>query len=88
MLTKQEINKTANALFNGRTDTDTWNALRFVCDQAKTAIDLAAENARLKAKLEEIKDKAWATGLHSDHDIYANAITEIYQTCNDGGDNT
>jgi hypothetical protein len=81
MLTKEQIDEMP-VIDNDREILDItfgdWFAVR---DQAEQAIDLAAENELLKAKLAWIKDKAWATGLHSDIAVYRNTIADIYQKC-------
>lgn len=53
MLTKEQIDKIANDLFNHDYSPDIWNALRLMCDQAEQAIDLTAKLSAIKALCEE-----------------------------------
>lgn len=58
MLTEKQIDQTMAELHDGIRSLDIWDALWLMGAQAKQAIDLAAENERLKAKLDEIKELA------------------------------
>lgn len=58
MLTEKQIDQTMAELHDGIRSLDIWDALWLMGVQAKQAIDLAAENERLKAKLDEIKELA------------------------------
>ena len=55
MLTKKQIDQTIAELHDGIRSLDIWDALWLMGVQAKQAIDLAAENERLKAKLDAVR---------------------------------
>lgn len=54
MLTEKQIDQTMAELHDGIRSLDIWDALWLMGAQAKQAIDLAAENERLKAKLDAL----------------------------------
>ena len=58
MLTEKQIDQTMAELHDGIRSLDIWDALWLMGAQAKQAIDLAAENERLKAKLDTVRELA------------------------------
>lgn len=59
MLTEKQIDQTMAELHDGIRSLDIWDALWLMGVQAKRAIDLAAKNERLKAKLDAVRK--WAS---------------------------
>jgi len=59
MLTEKQIDQTMAELHDGIRSLDIWDALWLMGVQAKQAIDLAAENEQLKAKLDAVRK--WAS---------------------------
>lgn len=55
MMTEKQIDQTMAELHDGIRSLDIWDALWLMGVQAKRAIDLAAENERLKAKLDAVR---------------------------------
>lgn len=55
MMTEKQIDQTIAELHDGIRSLDIWDALWLMGVQAKQAIDLAAENERLKSKLDAVR---------------------------------
>ena len=55
MLTEKQIDQTMAELHDGIRSLDIWDALWLMGAQAKQAIDLVAENERLKTKLSAVR---------------------------------
>ena len=55
MMTERQIDKTMAELHDGIRSLDIWDALWLMGVQAKQAMELAAENERLKAKLDAVR---------------------------------
>jgi hypothetical protein len=55
MLTQDEIERARSLVAGGLDDIGDIKTLKKIADQAVTAIDLAAENERLKAKLDAVR---------------------------------
>lgn len=58
-MTENQIDQAIAELHDGIRSLDIWDALWLMGAQAKQAIDLAAENERLKAKLDAVRK--WAS---------------------------
>ena len=77
MLTEKQIDQTMAELHDGIRSLDIWDALWLMGVQAKRAIDLAAENERLKAKLDAVRK--WA---------YQMVQESVLAILDEGGDST
>jgi len=61
MLTKEQIDRYRVYDCGGDGQDCDCPLLRGICDQAEQAIDLAAENERLKAKLDAVREECYTT---------------------------
>ena len=73
MLTEKQIDQTMAELHDGIRSLDIWDALWLMGVQAKQAIDLAAENERLKAKLDEIRAEC-AKPITTTSDVFGGGV--------------
>ncbi len=87
MLTEKQIDQTMAELHDGIRSLDIWDALWLMGVQAKQAIDLAAENERLKSKLDAVRK--WASNpVRIDDFGYRMAQESVLAILDGDGDDT